>query len=183
MHNPFKQTKYENACLSKIDFDEDQMIVLQDFLKNPKNFLYVYSDPGVGKTYFSAAVTNMRIDEQKKYCWYQDENDFWTTLCEKMNNNQSSSSYVGMMAEQDFLILDDLGSLSFSEPKKMEWLRSSLFALIDQCGKYRTPLIITSNYSPEDLKSVFHPRFVSRILATENKILKLKGPDKRLLGL
>ena len=91
MRNPFHCTQYENACLSKIDFDQDQLDILSKYLQNPKGFLYVYSGTGVGKTYFCAAITNMKINEQKRYCWYQDESSFYNNLFNKMNSKSEST--------------------------------------------------------------------------------------------
>jgi DNA replication protein DnaC len=183
MKNPFAETKYQNACLSNVLFDGEQADVVTEFIQNPKGFLYIHSKTGVGKTYFCAAVTNLFL-KSNRHCWYQNEVDFMERLYGSVDTpGKSSNNEIKIMTEQDFLIYDDLGSMTFTEPKKMEWHRNSLFALIDGCGNKMTPMIITSNYSPDDLGKVFHERFVSRINATQNKIIHLKGPDKRTQGL
>ena len=183
MRNPFHGTQYENACLSKIDFDQEQLDILSKYVQNPKGFLYVYSGTGVGKTYFCAAITNMKINEQKRYCWYQDESSFYNNLFNKMNSkSESTDEEIKKMTEQEFLIYDDLGCLTFSDPAKKNWHRDVLFSLIDGCGNQMTPMVITSNYAPDDLYGVFHERFVSRIKDRRNTIIKLKGEDKRLHG-
>lgn len=183
MKNPFIGTIYENACLSKIDFDEDQTHVLSNFIEKPKNILYVHSPAGVGKTYFCAAVTNMRFS-QKKYCYYLEERELFLKL------KSHDFNYMGalkQMCENEFLILDDLGSTRGNDSDTDKWLtthqKDILFSYVDERVKYGLPTIITSNYSISDLSPIFHERFTSRLAATKNKILKLRGPDRRAMGL
>jgi DNA replication protein DnaC len=182
MINPFVGTIYENACLSKIDFDENQSEILNDFILKPKNIIYVHSPPGVGKSYFCAALTNLRFS-QKKYCWYMEEKDFFTRCDICMTEKKCMNHEINKIAESEFLIYDDLGSTRGNEHDPSKWLfpwqKDALFKLLDLRVKYAMPTIISSNYSIQDLMPIFHERFTSRLAATKNKIIKLKGEDKR----
>lgn len=183
MKNPFTGTIYEDACLSKISFDEDQSEILSKFIDNPKNILYVHSPSGVGKTYFCAAVTNMRFSE-KKYCWYMEEKDLFLKLKSEGYDQLASLKNI---CENEFLILDDLGSTRGNDQDPDKWLTSwqkdVLFSYVDERVKYGLPTIITSNYSIHDLSPIFHERFISRLSAKKNIIMKLKGDDRRAMGL
>ena len=185
MINPFTNSIYEKACLSQIDFDEQQTEVLQKWLENPNNILFIYSPPGVGKTHFSAAITNMRFS-QKRYCWYMSENDLFKKLRACIADDGDYSTLLNMMCENEFLILDDLGSTRSQSADKSgmtEWQKEVLFTYVDNRVSSGLPTVITSNYSIADLGQIFHERFTSRLGASKNIIMKLKGSDKRKEGL
>jgi DNA replication protein DnaC len=186
MKNPFATFDgYKDACLSKIDFDDGDSARICNWLEKPRNLLYIYSDPGVGKTYLAAAITNMFLD-QKKYCWYMSEQEFFNKLRSCVTDGGSYSEKIKMMSENHFLILDDLGSTRGDEDQKQwltPWQKEVHFAFLDNRVMSGLPTVITSNYSPHDLKNIFHERYISRILSNKNTIIKLKGSDKRQEGL
>ncbi len=185
MQNPFSNSIYEKACLSQIDFDEQQTEILQKWLLKPRNILFVYSPPGVGKTHFAAAITNMRFSE-KKYCWYMAETELFKKLRACIADDGDYSTLLTMMCENEFLILDDLGSTRSQSADKSgmtEWQKEILFTYVDNRVSSGLPTVITSNYSIQDLGQIFHERFTSRLGASKNIILKLKGNDKRQEGL
>lgn len=185
MKNPFEHTIYENACLSKIDFNNEQSECISEFIENPKNLLFLHSAAGVGKTYFCAAVTNNRMGKGQ-YCWYVTEQELFEKLRSCISDGQSYMQKLQMMCENDFIILDDIGSTRGDSEKKELWLspwqKEILFAFVDLRVKYALPTIVTSNYSLKDLSEIFHDRFISRLGATKNKCIKLMGDDKRMLG-
>ena len=177
--NPFKNTRYESACLSQIDFDEQQADIISQWLSNPHDFLYIYSDPGVGKTHLTAAITNYFYDLDLPI-YYVNEEKLFSELKALMNGG-SVEWKMETVKDSPFLILDDIGcSRSDNEEKGMTiWQKDILFQIIDHRYTKRLPTILVSNYALNELKDIFHERLVSRLESTENITIKLKGHDRR----
>lgn len=176
----FNNTRYEDASLSHIDFDECDSQLLSEWIYNPKDILYIYSPPGVGKTYFCSALFN-HFCEKGIYIVFYKEKDFFADLHQEMTEHRSVDFRLKSISEYDFLMFDDLGSTrSGSDGLNLtDWQKDQLFSLVDYRVDRKMPTIITSNYSPDELKSVFHERFISRIKSKDNTIIELKGNDKR----
>ena len=49
-------SRYEDAHLSKINFPNQDQNNVKKFMEKPKNFLVFLGSPGMGKTYFCAAM-------------------------------------------------------------------------------------------------------------------------------
>lgn len=185
MENPFKNTIYEDACLSKIDFELEDSKKVSAWLEKPQGIMFVHSEPGYGKSYMCAAITNMRLSN-KEYCWAMSEQDLFQKLRVCIQNDGDYSYILNMICDNYFLILDDLGSTRNQSSEKAgmtDWQKEVLFTFLDKRVTSNLPTIITSNYTIQELGNIFHERFTSRLGASKNTIIKLKGSDKRQLGL
>ena len=107
--SPFKATRYKDACLSKIDFDQEDSELLSRWIAAPKDILYLYSPPGVGKTYFCSAIYNHFASKGFYVCFYR-EGDFFSELHRCINEKTSADYRLSAIAEYEFLMFDDLGS-------------------------------------------------------------------------
>ena len=166
---------YYHACLSKVILPMDYAKRLSDWTNDPKDFLLYLGSPGVGKTYFCAALQNLRSDE-KKSCYYINERDFFSGLRDCISNNWDYNLEIEKFSQQPFIIFDDLGS---SRTELTDWQKEALFILIDNRSMNRLPTIITSNLYLSNIKEKFEPRFHSRLAAARNTILQLKEDDLR----
>lgn len=185
--SPFKASKYEQASLSNLTLDEWDAEVIFNWLKNPTDIFFIYSTPGTGKTYLTAAIIHHYMHKNIP-CLYLKEKDFINKLREQINDGFSEEQYLKYMCENSMIVLDDIcssrtNSPDASEGKMTDWHKDMLFTFLDYRVNSRLPTIITSNYSLDDLGKMFHPRFISRLKATNNTILHLKGTDKRQEGL
>lgn len=185
MKNPFLNTRYQDASLSKVtDFTDEQALQVSEWLKKPKNFLYFHSHPGLGKTYIAAAITNQRFSEGK-YCYYFSEDRIFTLLDEFEANYSSASHKMEMICENEFIIWDDMCATlantknNFSDAQKKKFI----FQFIDSRYTWMLPTIIISNHSPEQIGELVNNRLESRLSAKENLIIELLGEDKRQDGL
>ena len=173
MNNYFKNTCYEDACISKIEFQEDQGERILKWLSNPKDILFIYSEPGLGKTYLTSAIINYY---DPKPIYYVEEK----TLFDKMRNaiaeGKNAIGELESICDNYFMIFDDM--MSYRQ-QSSEWSYQIHFAFIDNRMKYRRPTIITSNLSPEEIGKFYHERFVSRLTAADNTVIKLTGLDMR----
>jgi len=166
------------------DLDPLDSEVISGWLSNPHDILFIYSNPGVGKTHLSAAITHHFLHKNIP-CLYLKEKDFINKLREQINDGFSEEQYLKYMCENPLIILDDICSArtNSADDRMTEWHKDMLFTFLDYRVNSRFPTIITSNYSIEDLRKWFHERFISRLQSANNTILLLKGTDKRKEGL
>jgi len=78
--------------------------------------------------------------------------------------------------EGDVLFLDDLGA-----EKMTDFVRQSLYAIINYREQHELPTIITSNYNLSNISGKIDDRIASRI-AGMCEVIEIKGNDRRLSG-
>lgn len=170
--------RFADSCLSKVDnLDQASQKKLSDFMENPKNFLVLCGSPGIGKTYFCAALMEWTI---KKFDFYRywNEKILFQKLRETFGEKGDYISYLHYMLDSQLVIIDDIGS-----QKPSEWKEEVLFDAIDIRYNSMMPTIITSNLTKNEFEKLYHPRLASRLFAAENVIIEEKsGYDKRKAG-
>lgn len=133
-------------------------------------------NPGIGKTYLCAALAE----------WYHKTFDtfrYWNEhqLLKRLRDviSEGKGDYLDALQfaiDDQFLMFDDMGSQGHNE-----WREEIHFALIDQRYNSELPTLITTNYSREDIKKIYHPRLYSRLFAKENTIIEIiDGTDLRI---
>lgn len=88
-----------------------------------------------------------------------------------------TGSYLEKMrylTDDDFLILDDIGSSGIND-----WRKEVLFDFLDSRYETGLPTFLTSNLKRKEIREGFGERFESRLFASENTIYELNGPDWR----
>lgn len=144
-------------------------------MKNPKNFLVFCGNPGIGKTYLCACLTE----------WAMTNFTFWkywneSELLKRVRNSmkEGSGDYLSvlkLLIDDDFLMIDDVGSTGVNE-----WREEILFDAVDERYNSMKPTIFTSNFTVEEFKNNYHERISSRLFAKENIIIEIHdGIDMR----
>jgi DNA replication protein DnaC len=87
---------------------------------------------------------------------------------------QSDSELVKELSNVELLLLDDMGA-----EKPTVWSIQMLYMIIDNRYTKEHPLIITSNYSLDDLSQKLDDRIASRI-AEMCSVLHMEGKDRRV---
>lgn len=164
--------RYEDAHLSRIELPDENMHMLQDWLKNPDRIFAFLGTPGVGKTYFCAALVKYLL-EQHKNVRYMSERTLYKHLRDVMNEYDYEHE-LKRLCDCDYFILDDVGSCGFTD-----WRRDILFSFLDYRNSNASPTVITSNLFLKDFNEQFSPRFVSRLKEKGNIIMELNWVDKR----
>lgn len=182
---PMKDLRYKDASLSNFeDLTEEQAKKLTKWFENPKNFLFIHADFGVGKTYLAAAIVNRRY-EKNMHTYYFNEYEMFSKLAAMEQEGQSSLGYIQDLCGNEFMIWDDFGSTlthgknDFKDNEK----KNIMFQFIDERYNSMLPTIITTNYSIEELGDMINPRIRSRLAAKENLVIEIIGDDKRANGL
>ncbi len=181
---PVKDKRYENASLSKVmDLSSDQAKNLDAWVKNPKHFLFIHADFGVGKTYIAAAIANWRY-EKNLHTYYFNEHDIFVDLHALEQDGYKASYKLSDISENEFVIWDDFGSTitngknDFKDNDK----KNLMFQFIDDRYNSMLPTVITTNFTGIELGAMINKRISSRLLAKENLIIEIFGEEKRQQG-
>lgn len=167
---------FDNAHLSKVSFGKDQMEDILKWYKNPKDFLVISANPGIGKTYFCIALWKA-LEEKKERVLFNFERDFFLNLRKIIADNWDYEIEIEKIAEMPFLILDDLGSNRHENATPFQ--KEVWFSLVDQRVMNRLPTVITTNLTFNEIKDIYGERFHSRLTAKRNLVFAFRGEDKR----
>jgi len=157
-------------------------------MKNPKNMLVFIGSPGIGKTYFCAALTEWALTQFQNRRYHKEEK-----LLRELRKgiSEDSGDYLialELLIDDELIILDDVGSGINPDKityRDLEFRREVFYSFLDYRYNKMLPTVITSNFSKEDFLKVYSERIVSRLFASENTIIKIfgEGLDKRQEGL
>ena len=131
------------------------------------NPLFIYSDPGLGKTHLLHAIANEIKDrDPSKRCLYCESNDFIEQL---MTHIKDLNSMVAYIRSFDVLLIDDIQFLAAKEKTCEVFFQVFNFFLTQ--GKQ---VAITSDRHPQDLKG-FEERLKSRFV--QGLTVSISQPD------
>lgn len=169
------QSRFENACLAEWIAPEKHKNDVLNWMKNGKNFLVLLGFPGVGKTYFCAALLNYFWD-QGLDVHYTISRHFFQKIQEAIRENGNQYYVIQNLAEKEILIIDDIGAGT-----NTEWQQEMLLELIDLRYNSQKPTVITSNLKYDEIKEILGARIYSRLRASENLMLGMWEKDRRLM--
>lgn len=89
---------------------------------------------------------------------------------------EANGDLAGLVKEAPFLVLDDLGA-----EKVTEWVRETLYVIVDARYRLMRPTVITTNCTLDELAEQIGDRTASRIGQMCRGVF-LGGPDRRLGG-
>ena len=154
--------------------------------------VYIFGPNGRGKTHLSCQMAKhylVRSIYREDGWWHQkslmfvEVQDVFTSLKSSWDRwdqteEDVKSRYVGV----DLLVLDDFG-----KGCPTEWAASQLESIINTRYANGRPMIITSQYSPQDLSKRYSGAGAGTISAIQSRLLgwcegiRLDGPDRRLV--
>lgn len=177
--NKFLIRHYDDSLLS-LSWSKDFIAVgrerqeIVNYLKETlklKNYpgLYLYGDPGVGKTFIFILLANKLIQKKHTVCFISWP-EFIMEIKKSFKNENDMNKKIEQIKICDFLFIDDLGSESISSWERDELLFSILNARI-------LPLkttFINSSYSLNDLAHCY------RLQANKIEEIKIKRLIERI---
>jgi len=140
-----------------------------------KNFLVYLGSPGIGKTYFCAALIEWVYGKVNSFR-YWNERDFLSRLRAVISGEKGDYlKEMDYILDDQFIMFDDIGSSGVNE-----WRQEVLFEMIDRRYRSELPTVITSNLTKSEIYEKLGTRSASRMFAKENLIIELhNGQDVR----
>lgn len=120
--------------------------------------LLLYGSVGTGKTYFAACIANRLIDNGYSVLM----TNFARLTNQIQGMFEGKQEFIDSLNKYTLLIIDDLGA-----ERKSEFMQETVFNIIDSRYRSGLPFIITTNLTPEEIKSpneVNFARIYDRVL-------------------
>ena len=162
---------------TSLDIMKKAFRVCKDFSDtffDPFSNLFLYGDPGVGKTFLSHCIAKDLMDRSYSVIYFTAFDLFDTFAKSNFEKNHNATLMSDHILDCDLLIIDDLGTeLSNS------FTASQLFICVNERMLKEKPTIISTNLSLDDFKNVYSERVFSRI-SSHYTMLRLIGDDIRI---
>lgn len=152
-------------------------------VRYPDTSLFITGDAGTGKT-FLAAIVAQELTKAGKSVLFVDVPNLLDNLRKTFNQKSSDGDatldeMMKALQAADVLILDDLGAES-----PTPWVAERVYVIINDRYVAQKPVIVTSNYSFDQLKFRFcdpitGARIVSRLQQMCN-VAEINGADRRI---
>jgi DNA replication protein DnaC len=162
----------------------EQMQKILSYAKNPKGFLLLAGDNGVGKSFVAKAIYEAHATYKLPY--YDMDEAFFINqadLNEKWLNAKNENSAMELsnrLKKTKLLVLDDLGTKAPSDA-----FADFLYAIIDYRWNHKDSLgtIITTNMTGKITRERFGDPILSRIASGINIRFtqELNGEDRRVI--
>lgn len=167
-----------------------------EFARNPHTGIYIHGSVGVGKSHLAVAIYRIIKDIHK--AWFQIDNllsmiknliskedgEYDRVLRKLKGMNEIKYFWSNGMNRPEIvspgyeiLFVDDLGM-----ERKTDFSMGLMAEIISNRYDARTPMVITSNLSLDELSKVYDDRMVSRIagMCGRKNIIKIEGEDWRV---
>lgn len=145
--------------------------------KNDYQNLCFYGTVGTGKSFLSACIAKELMKDGYSVIYFSAP-DLFDALSHRAvpgnNSNASNDAYQDIFT-CDLLIIDDLGTEYIND-----YSVSRLFTCLNERFLRRKSIIISTNFSLEELQSLYTDRIFSRI-STNFVFCRMTGPDIRML--
>jgi DNA replication protein DnaC len=175
-YRAIQKQKYYDEKIKDIPIKYRSIECDKDLLKdNFSQNLFITGKSGVGKTVLAAGIAKECINQCIPFRWIS----YPAFIMELQNmfrdDKESPFAEAGQVANfSSVLIIDDLGA-----EKATEWVRQITYFIINEREQRMLPIVLTSNFTLEEIAQQIDVRISSRI-AGMCKTIKLSGKDKRL---
>lgn len=172
----YSTEKYKDELISPRKNMEEILISCINFSQNFDTIndnLFFYGNSGLGKTFLSNCIAKELLDKGKVVI-YQTSSNLIQILREARFDENISRDRIEEINTCDLLIIDDLGT----EPNT-PYSQSELFNIINTRILQGKKMIISTNFSLEDLMTIYPERITSRILG-HFTMFKFYGDDIRI---
>ena len=182
----FDLSYYSDAPLAGGESARQNMSLVYDacrkfaekFPQVSSNLLF-HGGPGLGKTYLSACIARVVADKGYSVCYDSASAALDAFERQKFSRDAEEAEKAGRRVRQmlscDLMILDDLGTEMLTP-----YSSSALYTLINTRLTNGLRIIISTNYSPEELRAHYSPQIFSRLVG-EFYFLPFTGTDIRRL--
>lgn len=166
------ETGYSSLATMQDAYEEARKFV-DTFGKEFRN-LFLYGDPGVGKSFLSNCIARELINQSNSVIYLSSFQLFDTLAKGKFDKDEQAQKINQHLLNCDLLIIDDLGTELINSLTV-----SQLFLCLNERLLNRKPTIISTNLSLDTLVDIYSERIFSRITSNYS-MLKLVGDDIRI---
>lgn len=157
-------------------------------LQNGETFnLWFNGLPGVGKSHLAFSILRELNGQDGKSCLFISVAEMFRIMKNSFNDKGSKYTeyyFVDLMSNVDYLVLDDLGAetgATDSEKQATDFIQSVLKSVAG--ARQSKATIITTNLSSAQVKEMYDPKLVSRLLRKVSAIKFTEASDKRIKDL
>lgn len=136
--------------------------------------LLLYGEPGTGKSFYAACIVNALID--RKIPAFMTNVTEITRVCEP----ERKEALLHKLSFCELVVIDDIGS-----ERSTEYALEQVYAAIDTRYRSGKPLIVTTNYNPQQLlesTDLNHRRIYDRIQESCTPI-EVRGTRRKMNGM
>lgn len=152
-------------------YAEGFSLLKDDQAMQEENGLLIYGPKGTGKTHMAAAIANDLL-RQGVPVVFATMIDLLAKIKDSFDRNQGASEeeILRLYKTCDLLIIDDLG-----KEQPTEWALAKIYQIINARYEDYRPIVVTSNYSPQELVDRMTPKGGDRITAdaTVDRIIEM----------
>ncbi len=170
--------RYKAFTLGRLELDERRLNAIASWVKDPKCFLLWMGAPGTGKTSFAAAMIDYMI--RSSYPWsdnpkfrsyrYWREYEFFEKVKASFGMDGDAMTTIKLLVDDDVVFYDDM-------KVPTEWRRDQVIAMVDIRYCSMLPTIITTNFTKQDIFSIYGAPTGDRLFAKENIIIDTHGQE------
>lgn len=165
-----KEFTFENYKESKEN--HEAYIACKNFNPSAHN-LYLYGGCGSGKTHLAGAAWRKRVEDGLS-CEFIKHPELSRMFRKK--EAEEENVLLKKFSDYDILVIDDIGV-----GRSTEFSSQILYEILDlRISNYKNGLILTSNFSLEELASKMMDDRLSSRIAGICQIIKVGGPDYRI---
>lgn len=176
---------FEEKKITEIDYQKNhsKAEVIEFFLNNPGQGMYLYSNNGIGKTTLLLAIANAQYQKEHQTTLFV----FWPDFIERSKRFMDKNyTYINRVKHARRLIIDDLGQESITS-----WSRDDiLHPIISYRLEKKLPTYISSNYSIDELDGIYtlkkleakKTRSIVQKIRALTEVILLDGENLRQIG-
>lgn len=185
------ETKFRSVNINSLTEEQSgALLAYRMFMDNSKNILIISGPVGVGKTHILYSLMRETIanelckrENDLKNVRMYNESLFFDTIKSSMDKNSEISQEQIMydINDTDYYFWDDFGSAA--KTIQGNWAKEIYYKILDGVIVKEKKMIITTNYSLEDLRRAFSEFTSSKALfsrLTQGEYIEIVEKDMRL---
>jgi len=150
-----------------------------DQVKTDNHGILLYGPPGTGKTFIAASIANHLIRQRGVPVAFVSSIDIINKIYSGYGRDDDGTAFLNSLNRAALLIIDDLGAESKGKSGKD---REIIYQIVDNRLRSKRPMIVTSNYTMDELRQRLDYDGVNRIVDRLAEIcvpIKIDGPSIR----